>query len=162
MPAVSTQHAIRINDFQKAEETEDKKNVNTVRGSEQTTQQGSEGGSHIPLWFLLLIWHWIPFHQATCYRDQTRPDLARFSARQTPVCFTAGLCRLTTGTVYCKKIYISSFRRVNEKLQFWKHSQKLWCRTKLVSSPWCLPHGNSIQRLIIHYCSQINNRQINT
>ncbi len=52
------------------------KNVNTVE---------DQSGPHIDLWFLLVIWRYIPFQQTTCCRDQPRLDLARFSAPQTPV-----------------------------------------------------------------------------
>lgn len=74
MPTVSTPHAIGINDFQKAEEQKDAKNVNTAQRADHTA--GRRGEKGLPslcedfLFFLFLV---IRFQRATCWRDQARP-----------------------------------------------------------------------------------------
>lgn len=95
VPAASTQHANRINGFQKAEEEKDAKNVNTVRRIRADHTAGRSGGkTPIALWFLLVI----RFQPATCWRDQTGLDPARFSARQTSAHRPQGLYWLATVT----------------------------------------------------------------
>lgn len=73
MPTVSTPHAIGINDFQKAEEQKDTKNVNTAQRADHTA--GRRGEKGLPslcedFFFLFLV---IRFQRATCWRDQARP-----------------------------------------------------------------------------------------
>lgn len=103
MPAVSTQHAIRINDFQKAEETKVTKNVNTVetiRVDHTTGEIGKE--SHCSL---------ISLGDLTLYSIST-DHLLRRSTRARPgsvlsapdsipyiIQGAGGLCWLTTVTI---------------------------------------------------------------